>query len=140
MTREEQQRQAEETHASQLGRLTKEMMHHIGQINAIGMAELYEIVFCKTWNHRINDTRKLRDLVEELRAEGEPICSSSAAQGGGYYVPAAGSEFLDYLDSDEIRAFRILRRNRRMRKVSLREYWGQAMIRMEQYDAETQAR
>jgi hypothetical protein len=139
MKREELQRRAEETSVMHEMRFMKEMSKHIGQVNAIGMGELYEIVFCKTWNHRINDTRKLRDLVEKLRGEGLPIASSTAAQGGGYYQPAAGSELADYLDSDEIRAFSILKRNRKMRRIALREYWGQAGIRMEQYDAEKQA-
>jgi hypothetical protein len=139
MKKEELRRQAEETNANLRARLMTELSRHIGQVNAIGMGELYVLVFGETWNHRINDTRKLRDLIEELRDEGVAISSSTANSGGGYYLPAAGSELADYLDGDEIRAFRILRRNRRIRKVSLREYWGQAGIRMEQYDAESQA-
>ena len=63
-------------------RLFAEIQRHIGGHRAIGMAELYEIVFQRPWKHRINDTRRLRTYITELRREGAPICSTSTAEGG----------------------------------------------------------
>ncbi len=116
-------------------RLMTELSRHVGEINAIGMAELYEAVYFKSWRHRINDTKLLRELITELRDEGVPICSASASSGGGYYLAAGGSELTNYLRRNEIRALKILQRNSRIKRISLREYWGQMGLRMEGSDA-----
>ncbi|PKN35624.1 MAG: hypothetical protein CVU61_02040 [Deltaproteobacteria bacterium HGW-Deltaproteobacteria-19] len=110
-----------------LGKLTE----HIGAHNAVGMAELYEAVFGRPWNHKINDTRDLRHLVTILREEGVPICSVSSQSGGGYYLAAAGSELTDYLRRGERRALSILSRNARIKKISLPNYLGQIKLGME---------
>lgn len=104
---------------------------HIGSHNAIGMGELYEEVFGEGWEHRINDTRALRRLVTELRADGVPVCSVASQSSGGYYLAAAGSELTDYLRRAEMRALKILKRNARIKKVSLPEYLGQLRLNME---------
>jgi len=112
---------------------------HIGEGNAIGMAELYERVFERPWEHRINDTRQLRRLITTMRDEGTPICSVSTSSGGGYYLAAAGSELIDYLHRGEHRALKILGRNARMRRITLPEYLGQMRLNIqgEACDAES---
>ena len=112
-------------------KLLSEMTNHIGEHNAVGMAELFEMVFGGTWEHRINDTRRLRKVVTELRAEGVPICSVSTKDGGGYYLAAAGSELTNYLRRSERRALQILQRNARIKRVSLPNYLGQIKLNME---------
>jgi len=112
-------------------RLLSEMVNHIGQHNAIGMGELFEAVIDEDWQHRINDTRKLRFLITALRAEGIPICSISNRNGGGYYLAAAGSELIAYLRRAERRALKILMRNARIKKISLPNYLGQLRLGME---------
>ena len=112
-------------------KLLAELSQHVGELHAIGMAELYETVFAEAWQHRINDTKKLRELVTELRFEGIPICSVSKWQGGGYYLAAAKSELINYLSRSEHRALKILARNARIKKVSLPEYLGQMKLNME---------
>ncbi|HAR98535.1 MAG TPA: hypothetical protein DCS11_06550 [Syntrophus sp. (in: bacteria)] len=107
---------------------------HIGSYNAIGMGELYEAVFDRPWTDRISDTRALRKVVTDLRAEGVPICSSAAQEGGGYYLAAAGSELANYLRRSEIRALKILKRNARIKKISLPDYLGQMRLNMEAGD------
>jgi hypothetical protein len=109
---------------------------HIGQANAIGMAALYEAVFDRPWEHRINDTRALRILITIFREEGVPICSVATSSGGGYYLPAAGSEVANYLRRDERRALKILGRNSKIKKISLPNYLGQLCINMEGGDDE----
>jgi len=109
---------------------------HIGSYNAIGMGELYEAVFDRPWTDRISDTRALRKVVTDLRAEGVPICSSAAQEGGGYYLAAAGSELANYLRRSEIRALKILKRNARIKKISLPDYLGQMRLNMEAGDGE----
>ncbi|HOL44625.1 MAG TPA: hypothetical protein PK659_10260, partial [Methanothrix sp.] len=101
---------------------------HIGSHNVIGMAELYEEVFGEPWHHRINDTRALRKIITDLRADGVPICSVADREGGGYYLAAAGSELRDYLKRSEIRALKILKRNAAIKRVSLPKYLGQLRL------------
>lgn len=139
MKREDLQRQARDRNDYLRARMMTEMSRHIGRMNAIGMAELYEIVFGETWRHRINDTRKLRKLVKQLRREGVNINSSTSNQGGGYYLPAAGSELSEHLRRRDILAVTILSENAKIRKVSLREHFGQVGIRLEEYEAEIKA-
>jgi hypothetical protein len=106
---------------------------HIGEPNAIGMAALYETVFNRPWEHRINDTRALRRLITILREEGVPICSVASSNGGGYYLAAAGSELADYLRRSERRALLILLRNSRIKKITLPNYLGQMKLNMEAF-------
>ncbi|HBE45719.1 MAG TPA: hypothetical protein DDW17_09855 [Deltaproteobacteria bacterium] len=111
-------------------RLLTELTKHIGESNAIGMGELYEIVFEKPWKNKINDTRMLRTLVTSLRAEGIAICSSSDAGNGGYYLASAGSEINDYLRRLERRALKILARVSKIKMITLPEYLGQMRLHM----------
>ena len=117
--------------AENRNRLKSAMFDHVGEVNAISMTALYEAVFERPWNDRINDTRALRHLITALREDGVPICSTSSQHGGGYYIAAAGSEFIDFLRKTERRALLILMRNARMKKVSLPEYLGQLKLDME---------
>ena len=105
---------------------------HVGEHNAIGMGELFEEVWGESWSHRINHTRGLRRVVTKLRREGTPICSTAMQNGGGYYIPAAGSELSEYLQRDTQRALRILARVARIKKITLPEYLGQMKLRMEE--------
>jgi hypothetical protein len=117
--------------AENRNRLKSAMFDHVGEVNAISMTALYEAVFDRPWNDRINDTRALRHLITALREDGVPICSTSSQHGGGYYIAAAGSEFIEFLRKTERRALLILMRNARMKKVSLPEYLGQLKLDME---------
>lgn len=80
----------------QISRLLREMVRHIGKSRAIGMGELYEKVFERPWQHRINDTRPLRKLIKKLQEDRRnplAICSSPE----GYFLAAAGSELTDFI-------------------------------------------
>ncbi len=121
-----------ELHESRKSRLKDELMEHIGRQNAIGMAELYELIYGESWENRINDTRGIRKLITELRNEGRPICSISNRNGGGYYLAAAGSELENYLQANERRALRVLARNSRIKKIALPEYLGQVRLSLEE--------
>ncbi len=112
-------------------RLLAELTSHIGSGNAIGMPALYQAVFDRPWSDRINDTRHVRKLITIMRAEGVPICST-ASNGGGYYLAAAGSELADYLRRDKYRALRILRRSAKILKMSLPNYLGQLKMEAEE--------
>lgn len=112
-------------------RILAELTDHIGEFNAVGMAELYTAVFERPWENRINDTRFLRTLVTELRDEGRAICSVSSSDGGGYYLAAAGSELANYLSRAERKALRILKRNAVIKKTTLPNYLGQIKLNME---------
>jgi hypothetical protein len=113
------------------GSILAALTSHIGEPNAIGMGELYELVYGESWSNRINDTRALRTAITKLREEGVPVCSVATSYGGGYYLAAAGSELAGYLRRSERRALLILMRNSRIKKISLPEYLGQMKLDME---------
>ncbi len=112
-------------------RVYANLTSHVGQANAIGMAELYEAVYERPWSNRINDTRKLRVLVTKMRREGVAICSVTDTSGGGYYLAAAGSELKDYLRRSKIRALKILARVSKIQRISLPDLLGQMKLEME---------
>ncbi|HPP07167.1 MAG TPA: hypothetical protein PLW88_07320 [Syntrophorhabdaceae bacterium] len=103
---------------------------HVGETNAIPMSELYERVFEEKWHNKINDTRKVRLLINRMRSEGVAICSTTDQEHGGYYLASAGSEVNDYLRRLERRALKILWRISKIKKVSLPELLGQMRLRI----------
>jgi hypothetical protein len=104
---------------------------HQGKARAIGMGELFEQVFGEPWTNRINDTRKLRKLIREIKKEmAAPIGSTSAQTGGGYYL-ASGSELEDYCRRRRRAALRILSEEARLRRVALPELVGQMLLNFE---------
>lgn len=104
------------------------MTMHIGETNAISMGELYERVFEEKWRNKVNDTRKIRSLINKLCSEGIAVCSTTNQNNGGYYLAAAGSEVNDYLRRLERRALRILWRISKIKKISLPELLGQMRL------------
>lgn len=104
------------------------LTQHIGRTRCIGMGELYEEVFGEPWNHRINDTRRLRTLISELRGDGVPIVSSRSHVGGGYYLASAGSELDEYCLARRAQALGILRQEATLRKMALPELVGQVAL------------
>lgn len=118
-------------------KLLAELSGRISEPNAISMTALFEAVYERPWFDRVNDTRDIRKLITVMRAEGVPICSTSAQNGGGYFLAAAGSELANYLRKTERRALLILMRNAKIKKVSLPNYLGQIKLEMEGSYSET---
>ena len=112
-------------------KLLAELSGRISEPNAISMTALFEAVYDRPWFDRVNDTRDIRHLITDLRSEGVPICSTSAQNGGGYFLAAAGSELANYLRKTERRALLILMRNAKIKKISLPNYLGQIKMNME---------
>jgi hypothetical protein len=108
-------------------RLAWALMEHVGKEHAIGMGELYEKVYGKPWQNRINDTRALRHLITDLRKEGKRVCSA----GSGYYLAAVDSELEEYLARRRRRALTELGMEAAMRKKSLPELLGQLSLDLE---------
>ena len=112
-------------------RLLKELSRHVGRGRAVGMGELYQAVYERPYDHRINDTRQLRKLITKLRREGTPICSASATDGGGYFLASAGSELEDYSRRLRKKALKGLKQEAVLRRVTLPELVGQIVINLE---------
>ncbi len=112
------------------------MMQHIGPEKKIGMGELYEAVFGRTWSHRINDTRMLRNLITEMRRDGQPVMSSTSSGSGGYWIAASSTEIAEYCNRHKTSALKSLAHIARIKKVSLAEYLGQMQLELEAGDAE----
>jgi len=112
------------------GDLLRIISRHVGRSNKIGMGELYERVFFDAWNNRINDTRRLRKLVTELRKEGVPICSDTSRTGGGYYLASVGSELNTYCRKLRDRALKMLVQESKLRRTTLPELLGQIQLEL----------
>ena len=109
-------------------RLLATLSRHIGRGKAIGMAALYEEVFQEEWQDKVNDTRKLRELITELRREGVPICSAMTKEGGGYYLASAGSELEAYCSKLRTAALKKLALEAKLRRMTLPELLGQLTL------------
>lgn len=105
-------------------KLSNVMMKHVGRNRAIGMGELFQIVFGRSYDNRINDTRGLRTLITALRFEGVDICSCDQ----GYYLSSASSELIDYHDRTSKRALKTLAMIGHQRKISAEELAGQLVL------------
>lgn len=110
--------------------LLQEMTRHVGASRAIGMGELYVRVFQRAWENRINDTRRLRLLVTELRRRGVPICSTAGRTGGGYYLAAAASDLDAYCQRLRTRALKLLAQESRLRQMTMPDLLGQIQLKM----------
>lgn len=109
-------------------RVTREIIRHVGKQNAIGMGELYTLVYGESWTHRINDTRPLRKIITELRDEGYAIFSTPLKTGGGYFLASVGSELEECCVRGEGTAIRKLARIAKMRKTTLPALLGQLSL------------
>jgi hypothetical protein len=118
-------------------RLLKVLGHHPGENRAIGAGQLYEAVYGKPWRDKIRDTRQLRQLITDLRNDGYPICSTSSAEGGGYYLASAGSELDTHCRRLHSRAMKLLAMEARLRKVALPALVGQISMALARETGET---
>jgi hypothetical protein len=106
------------------------LTRHIGRNNAISMGRLYRLAFREEFADVINDTRLMRSIITELRDAGNPICSTPAQSGGGYYLSSAGSELKDYCVQQRKRALKILAREAVLRKITVPELLGQIQMEL----------
>lgn len=115
------------------GRLLDALFDHVGKENAVGADVLYEQVFDKKTIHKINDTKELRKLITVIRSQGRAIASVCSNNGGGYYIPRAGSELDDYCRRMlHMPALRKLAMEAKIRKVSLPALVGQMSLNFEE--------
>ena len=105
------------------------LTRHIGRNNAISMGRLYRLAIGE-YADVINDTRMMRQIITELRDGGNPICSTPAQSGGGYYLSSAGSELKDYCVQQRKRALKILTREAVLRKITVPELLGQIQMEL----------
>ena len=116
-------------------RLLAEMTRHIGKARAIPMTRLYRVVFEDEHNDKINDTRKLRDLITELKRDGVPIASMRNKNAGGYYLPGTAQELTEYCDGIKREALKKLAMVARLKEMALPALLGQMELELEElYD------
>jgi len=116
MTEQEKQRR--------ITRILMIMSGHVGRGKKVGMGKLYEQVFEETYAHRINDTRPLRKLIDELQNDGSPILSDC----DGYWWAATPAELERYCVRRRGSALRILKKESNMRNIAMPELVGQLLI------------
>jgi len=111
-------------------RLLAILTRHVGIEKAIGMGELYERVYGKPYQNRINDTRELRRLITELRMDGSLIGETRSHSGGGYYLARSVSELNDFFDRRKREAIKKLALVAHMQRVGLPELMGQMVLNL----------
>ena len=114
------------------------LARHVGKSKSISMEQLHKEVFGSEPEDKYNSTRVLRKLVEELRREGVPICSSMQSTGGGYYIAAAGSELEAYLKNLRKRALKALMLEAKLRNMALPKLIGQIQLNLGGYNESKQ--
>jgi len=112
------------------------LTRHIGEEKAIDMGELYRRVYGKDWNHKINDTRKLRTLITRLRYEGCLIGSTRSQHGGGYYIARSASELNEFFDRRTHEALKILNLVSNMKHIGVDEMLGQMVLNLRKSEVE----
>lgn len=123
-------RMTEEERLMLKNRLLMEMARHNGPNRKIGMGELFEVVYQKTWNNRINDTRDIRTLITDLRREGVAIGSKKSHSDGGYWLMSTASELDEYCSRLTGEAIKKLGQAARLRNIALPALLGQMALDM----------
>lgn len=104
---------------------------HPGRSRAIGMADLYREVYGEYPKSKITGTRKLRNLLTQLRQEGVPVCSTASQQGGGYYLAGAGSDLQDYCRRLRNQGLKKLGMEAKLRRKTLPQLLGEIQLNMQ---------
>ena len=111
-------------------RLLEVLTLHVGEEKAIDAGELYSRVYDEKVTNKINHTRAMRKLITALRRKGVPIGSTSAVNGGGYYLCRAGSEVTAFCDRLTRRALTTLGMVAKVKKLSMPELLGQMRMNL----------
>jgi len=95
------------------------LAHHAGPDNAIRMVDLYRIATGAVVipGRKYDQTRIIRSLVDQLRAEGLPVCYHA----GGYYLARNWEEIEPTLRKLEARALASFRTAANLRRCSVRD-------------------
>jgi len=112
-------------------RLKSILMDHVGPSRKIGMGELFELVLQEGYANRINDTKFIRILVDELQHEGTRICSSRSRVNGGYWLAATGTELNAYCDVLKSEIMRKGRKIAALQHIALPELLGQMSLNLQ---------
>jgi hypothetical protein len=113
-------------------KLVMKLTQHVGRQHAVNMAELYECIYDRPVQKLVNDTRRLRELIETVRREGVPVCSRTDSSGGGYYLASAGSELDSYCQRLRKSALKKLAVEAKLRRLGLPELLGQISLKLAQ--------
>ena len=100
--------------------LLRVLSFHTGREQAIGRRELVEAL--RGHGFKLHE-RAVRALINELRKEGQPICSTGG-EDGGYWLAAGWGELNEYLEREvRARAMDLLEQERALRQAGERQ-WG----------------
>jgi len=96
------------------------LSYHRGREMAIGRAELVEAV--KSHGFRLHE-RAVRAVINQLRKEGQPICSTGG-EDGGYWIAKDWSELDEYLEREvRSRAMDLLEQEKALKQTG-EKLWG----------------
>lgn len=101
-----------------------ELQHHIGQANGIHVRELVQRItgHGSIVSHALALERKVREIVTELRMDGQHVCGHPST---GYYMAATPEELQATCEFLYQRAMTGLSQISRMKNVSLPDLRGQ---------------
>ncbi|MCL4501165.1 MAG: hypothetical protein M1438_04835 [Deltaproteobacteria bacterium] len=103
------------------------LAEHRGKANPIGMGELFRKVYGEDYEHRINDTDKLRGLIRKIRRRGEvPLCSTDDRRNPGYFLAETAAELQEFFDWRRGRVLSSLEQISHMERHAMAALKGQA--------------
>ena len=99
--------------------ITRILRHHVGIESPIKMVDLYRITTGQTVipARKYDQTRITRSVVDQLRAEGWPICYAS----GGYYLARGWKDIEPTVRHLEARALASFRTAANLRRCSVKD-------------------
>lgn len=110
-------------------RLKSTLMGCVGPGKKVSMGELYKQVFQEDYSDRINGTKMLRVLIDELQSvEGLRICSSQSRTNGGYFLAQTSIDLNRYCDVLTHTALKKLEKVAKLRRMALPELLGQMSL------------
>jgi hypothetical protein len=112
------------------GKVMVILSRHIGEEKAVGMGDLYERAYGQPWRNKINDTRRLRKVITDLRYKGALIGETRSKNGGGYYLARSVHELNRFFDKRKREALKKLMMVARMQRVGLPELLGQIQMHL----------
>jgi hypothetical protein len=100
--------------------LLRVLSFHKGREQAISRGELVEAL--RSHGFKLHE-RAIRALINQLRKDGQPICSTGG-EDGGYWLAANWDELNDYLDREvHSRAMDLLEQEKALRSTG-EKLWG----------------
>ena len=101
----------------------KVLIWYVGEKKAVSRNKL--IVYVRATVPKVSD-RQVRMVINKLRKQGFPICSTGGID-GGYWLAASAEELTEYLDREPLARIKDLQEQVTAMKETRRQLWGEGI-------------